>query len=420
MATKTKAQLKSAIYAGSENLPSGPAQTTGWYKKAREMRLDPTVALARQLAIAPVLAAEWSFDTKENVPPGAADFISENLKPMRLHILRNTLLGWIDFGWQPFEKVFAFDDVTGNYCLKKLKPLLQDITSILIEPEHGNFIGLEQEDDDVRIDVEYALLLSCDVEGTDWYGNAIMRNAERPYDSWNEIGRAATRYDARIAGSHWVVYYPVGSTPQANGTRIDNYDLARQILSALESSGRVAIPRATDEMLEAAGLAGENSSWKIELISDRGAGATAFIERMKYLDSLKVRAFGLPERSVLEGQFGTKAEAGEHGDFAILNMQLRHNQVCEALNWYVVNQLLRVNYGKEFEGTVYITPAPLADSSIAFLRTLYQTLLASPEGFANEIMNLDLESLKERIGVPILKDGGQQMLDDMLEQNVGG
>jgi len=42
----------------------------------------------------------------------------------------------------------------------------------------------------------------------------------------------------------------------------------------------------------------------------------SFIDRQKYLDALKMRAFGLPERSILEGSHGTKAEADVHADIA--------------------------------------------------------------------------------------------------------
>ena len=367
------------------------------------MRRDPTLSLARQLVIAPVLASEWAYEAKEDAPEGAADFIQDCLDTFRLHILRNAFLGWIDFGWAPFEKVFGFDDQSGKIKLKKLKPLLQDITSILIEPAHGSFAGFEQ-DDNVRLTVDGCLLLSCDVEGTDWYGNAIMRNAESAYDAWKDVEAGACRYDNRIAGSHWIVYYPVGKTQQENGEYVDNYTLAKRILADLEASGRMAIPidKATEvlEALEGNG-ASEHAGWRIEILSDKGASQTGFVDRMKYLDTLKVRALGVPERSILEGQFGTKAEAGAHADFAILNMELRHQQAVEAVNWHLVNQLLRINYGRSAENTVFVSPAPIADRAISFLRTLYEKLISSPEGFANEILAIDTDALKDRLGIPI-------------------
>ena len=59
-------------------------------------------------------------------------------------------------------------------------------------------------------------------------------------------------------------------------------------------------------------FAGSLMWWnEIELLSDSGKGQQPFTDRQKYLDILKVRAFGFPERSILEGQFGTKADVGD-------------------------------------------------------------------------------------------------------------
>ena len=41
-----------------------------------------------------------------------------------------------------------------------------------------------------------------DPEGTDWYGEATMRRAERAYDAWNTLEVVSERYDRKVAGSH--------------------------------------------------------------------------------------------------------------------------------------------------------------------------------------------------------------------------
>jgi hypothetical protein len=117
-----------------------------------------------------------------------------------------------------------------------------------------------------------------------------------------------------------------------------------------------------------------------------------------------VRAFGLPERAVLEGQFGTKAEAEAHADLAIANMELRHQVLVQDINWHVVNQLLRLNWGEDSEGMVYLQPAPIADLALSFLRQLIISTLTQPEGFATFISGVDIESLYDRMNIPILPD----------------
>lgn len=384
----------------------GETTSTSWYKKVREMRRDPTIALARWLVTAPVLAAKWSYEETDGAPEGAAEHIKNTFEPARLHLLRNAFFGWIDFGWQPFEKVFVVDEITGLLKIAKFKPLIQDSTKVLIDEKTGAYIGLKQGDDGQPLKTEQTLLLSCDVEGTDWYGQAIAKNAEAAYDAWKVADKAAAKYDQRIAGSHWVVYYPLG-TSMYNGKETDNFEIAKEILAALSASGRVAVPRTVDQLMEdVLNVAGnvKDGGWRIEIMSDTGTSQSAFIERFKYLDTLKVRAFGLPERSVLEGRYGTKAEAGAHADFAITNMELRHEMACQDINWHAVNQVLTQNWGNEAANTVYIQPSPIADKSIGFLRNMYIEILKSPDGFATELLSIDMEAVKETLGVPLAED----------------
>lgn len=389
-------------------LTKPPSIGSAWATKVRAMRKDPTIALARMLAVAPVLGSQWSFESKTEAPEGAVSLIENTFGTLRLHLLRNTFNGWLDFGWSPFEKVFGVDDASGSVTLKKMKPLLQDITDILVDPQTGTFAGLRQEKDRVtELAVEQCLLLSCDTEGTNWHGQALMKNAEIAYDAHLQIESAASKYDKRVAGSHWVVYYPLGQSLY-NGQMTDNFEIAKDILSNLSASGRVAVPRVADQLLEEVmNVAGnvKDGGWRVELLTDSGTSRAAFIDRMKYLDALKVRALGLPERSVLEGEFGTKAEAEAHGDFAITQMELRHEMVVQEINWHAVDQVLDLNFGPQARGTVYIKPAPIADKTRAFIQSIYTKIIESPEGFAHELMAIDTGAIKDKLGIPVDEEG---------------
>jgi hypothetical protein len=226
-----------------------------------------------------------------------------------------------------------------------------------------------------------------------------MAVAETAYDQWIACNEGAARYDKKLAGSHWVIHYPLG-TSLVGGVETDNFTIAQTIISRLESSGAIAVPRTLAEFT--ADLNAQTpDAWKIELINDSG-GQTAFNDRMKYLDALKARAFGMPERTVFEGQFGTKAEAEAHADLAIVFMEMRHSIICQQINQHVVNQLLRTNFGPDAEDSVYIQPAPIADLEKSYLQKLYDTILADPNGLMTEIGGIDMESLRDRLGIPVL------------------
>lgn len=411
---KTGPQTVQTLVFGEPNLSKTDGGIT-WYKKARKMRRDPTIALARALVMAPALASNWSIEALDDAPDGAQDFIDKHLQSVRLHLLKTAMSGMIDFGWQPFEKVFSIDR-NGLIYVSKFKALLHDITEILVIEETGAFNGFENSPPAGGVTIlqlPFSLLFSNDPEGTDWYGQALLRNSEAAYDEWSTINKAANRYDKKIAGSHWVVHYPLGNSDYDGRTDVANDEIAKDILTSLEASGAIALPRKVEALTEDLNDQAPDA-WKIEILSDPGSSRASFIDRQKYLDALKVRGLELPERSVLEGEFGTKAEAEAHANFAITNIELRHQMLVQVINWHVVNQLLRFNWGEEYENTVSIVPTPLSDPTVSFLKEIYRTLLGNPDGFLEEVDRIDKDALKDKLGIPIAPEQ-EPILDDVIK-----
>jgi len=423
-------QTQGQVITGGESVELAKvAATSGaFYRKVRLMRKHPTVKLARALAIAPLLASQWSIESKDGAPPDGKDFIHDCVMPLRMHLLKTSLYGCVDFGWQPYEKVFKLNELgafAGKIVPAKVKPLLQDKTKILVDPANGSFAGLLNETAiKVELGIPESLLVNFDVEGTNWYGTSDMEAVEGPYDEWNITNTANVRYDKKIAGAHWVIHYPPGKSP-FNGVDTDNYEIARNLLVTLETSGSFVVPRTLQNFVD--DLNKDQPAWIIELKSTYPTSGAAFIERLNYIDKLLVRAFGLPERAVLEGQFGTKAEAEAHADFAITNMELRHQIMVQQYNWHLVNQLLRLNYGPETENTVWIAVAPITDLALQYLRKIYEVFLSNIEGFAQEADSIDMAALRDKLGIPTISDeqragadetearnGMRRMVDDLL------
>lgn len=385
-------------------LPKTSDQNASFYKKVRKMRKDPTVAMARWLSIAPVLVSPWSVEAENEAPDGAKEFISKVMSPLRSHILETAFFGCLDFGWAPYEKVFkvVYEDDEPSIVMRKLKPLLHDITDIMVDPADGSFQGFSQYNDhthkDVYLSVDESLLINFEVEGSNWYGEPIMKVVETAYDRWERVAEGADRYDRKVAGSHWIIKYPRGTT-KINGVDTDNFQVARNLLTQLENSAGIAVPKHVSEFVDDLNKDAPDA-WDIELVTDQG-GHVYYTERSKYLDALKVRAFGLPERSVLEGQFGTKAEAEAHGDLGLTLMEHRHGKIVQHVNWHIVDHLMRMNYGDWACGTVYVKNAPLADLERMYLRDIYKAILNNPDLFLTEMESIDLEALKDRLGVPV-------------------
>lgn len=410
---KTRAQVLTGDSFDGTLTPDPKTSGRNWFDKVEKMRRQPTVALARELVCAPLLASQWAVETKDGAPPDAKEFIEDNMLPLRVNMLRSSLFGCIDYGWQGYEKIFELDMRVRRIKIKKMKPLLQRITKILVFSPSGAFAGFRQDETQPAVDLqlENALLVNTDVEGTYWYGIPKFAAVETGFDNWSYCNEANIRYDKKLAGAHWIIYYPVGQTRYNGIDDVENDSIAKDLLNKLESSGCMAIPQSIGEFVNNANESSQKRQWEIELKSAYPTSNVAFVDRLKYCDSLMVRAMGMPERAVLEGQFGTKAEAEAHADFAITNMELRHEIIVQQYNWHIVNQLLRINYGEEFENTVWLKPAPITDLKLQYIREIYKAFLTNPEGFASEVLHVDLEAMRDQLGIPTLSDEARQTKD---------
>lgn len=364
----------------------------GTYAVYRVLRKDPTVALGRGLLVAGILAGSWSVASEDD--SAVADYV-KTLIPLRHDIMRTAVgYGRVDFGWMPYEKIF---DISNGRAVLRLKPLLHDITTILVD-KNGNFSGYRQRPTGSPIDIplEKCLHIAFDVEGSNHYGTPLLENVRAIQTSWDDCDAGAKRYDKKIAGSHWVVYYPPG-TSEIDGETVQNADIARQLQNALKSSGSMTIPTTTAECVQELNDkdVAKLYQWKVELISDTSARQPEFGDRLKYLDSLKIRGLILPERSMLEGQFGTKAEAGEHIGLAITGMEGIDTEITRQVNRQIVDQMVAINFGPGAVGKARLVAAPLVDLKAEFLRKLYLALAP------NEVSTIDTAALKGVLSVPI-------------------
>ena len=367
----------------------------------REMLNDPTIAFARMLCIAPLVTVGWSYEELEGAPDGAKECIQQSLEPWRKYILKSAMEGYIDYGWSGFEMVYSVENNQAYLC--KAKQLLQNETLILVVRETGEYLGLRQYDwrgMNLDLGIYDSLHIAIDVEGTNWYGRALLENARTIFDQWNQVNLVANKYDTKIAGASWVVYYPVGTSPYNGVDDVDNYLIATDFLNKLQANGRLAVPMTIAKWQTDMNVTDENAGWKIELISDKGAGAVGFIERQKYLDALKVRAFGLPERAVLEGQFGTKAESEAQADFAVTVFEMRHQIIVQQINRQVTNFLLATNYGEEYEDTVMVKANPLVDEKRMLLEKIYMQIITNPDGLMQELQSLDMQTFRKQLDLP--------------------
>lgn len=409
--TKTSAQttltsgISTYLPPGAMTLAANEINRAVWYRKARKMRRDATLGFLRDIFMAPALASDWTVEVDDPKYQDAVKGIEDSFLPHRQKFVRDAYRGLLDYGWSSFEVVKKqLPDC--SLQVTKLKSLLPDITEIIVD-EHGELLGVlntpywnHQYQEPTRLWRGDCIVLYHDAEGTNWYGEALMKRAEVPYDSHNESEMAARRFDNKVAGASWVIKYPVGTT-ELNGVEKSNDEIAKSLGQTLQSSGVVTIPLSTVKQIDDLNsIDASKTGWDISIVSAATQQST-FVERGRYLDSLECRALGIPERAVLEGQFGTKAEAGAHADFAIDNQEMSHRDMVSQVNTQGVDPLLELNHGPEYVGHVKLKAAPLGDEKRALIKQIYLAHLGAEGGAAEEADTLDLPAIRKVLELPV-------------------
>lgn len=423
----TEAQVYDLRTIEESRLPKNYGDLTP--ERIRAIRLDPTVSFLRELTVAPAIHSPWTVEATKKAPREAKELIESVFLPHRMDLITGSLLGALDFGWQPYELVYGLGK-RNRAVITKFKRLLQDYTWIAVYEDTGAYAGLVNQalwgfEEALLLDW-YSMNITLEVEGTDWYGRSISEVIDATDTQYSDVNSSANRYDKKVAGSHWIIYYPVGKTLYEN-TYQSNDVIAKKVLQSLEANGAVAIPDEIQEFMEDTVDHETKGKWRIELLSDTSSTATSFQERLKYLDALKCRAFGIPERAVLEGKFGTKAEAESHADVAVMTLDTKHRRVVRQYNDGPVNHLLRLNYGEKAVDTVFLQVAPIVDTRLSVIREVYRLIIQGAsadmagrtktelvedeegnmveqeiehETTDNEIDNLDLDAMRDMLGLP--------------------
>lgn len=368
------------------------------YETYRAIRSNPTVAIARAAMFAPIKAAQWTFEAKDGVPDDRVKFIQAQFEPMRAEILRDVMRA-VEYGWQPFERVYTIKD--NRVVCSRFKPLLPDVSSPILDKDTYRLIGVEN--NGTKLSMREAALFSYDSECDDPYGRSIYENIRvDAWWPWKDASVKLAQYATKGAGVIPLIRYPMGRTNDSGGTEVDNSVNASNVLRTLGVGMGVAMPNAIDpaydDLLRGGANVQDLMAWQISFLETRSGVGGELIEAMRHYEKLIVRGMLQPERSLLEGEFGTKADAGSHTDTGLLIATELLEWVISEINRQFVDPLLAINFGFEARGSVYIKPSPIVDEDRAFMRELVkQALLADP---ALLMGVADFDAMLDAVNIP--------------------
>jgi hypothetical protein len=414
---QTPAQANTGI--GFSQLPGFSPPLPGTYAVYRRMSAHPTLALAKSIVTAPILAGSWAFEARrpdggklrratitDGVQTDPLDrelrdrcaFIQRQIAPMRTAFLVEAMRA-LEFGWRPFEKVWAI--ANGTVTLRRLKPLLPDFTFVQIDAA-GQYAGIDQLG--VQLPPEKAFLYTHDGEAGNLYGRSRHESARHAWWNWLQVDERTAQLTTKIAAIIPMVHYPLGQSRDATGAVRDNGDLADTILAGLGSGRGVKLPNLfanTDDPRLSADLAGK-SAWVIGFLEAASAAQnlTGLTDRQRYYDALMFRAWLRPERVGLESKHGSRAEAAEHSESALTDSELLHADACDQLSRGVIDELLAYNFGPDSIGSVYLSPAPLQEAKRNVLQKLLEAAWRDPATLNQFLSQTDMDAVFDEMEVP--------------------
>ena len=416
-ATRQQGVAQAGIGLGQ--VPGFLPPQSGTYGVYRRMSGHPTLALAKSIVTAPILAGSWSFEARRpdgkrprRNPPGdgvrsdpidrlledRCRFIQRQIEPMRTAFLVEALRA-LEFGWRPFEKVWEVNN--GQVILTRLKPLLPDFTYLQVDA-HGNFAGIVQME--VRLPVDKAFIYTYDGEAGNLYGRSRHENARQAWSCWQQVDDRTAQLATKVSAIIPLVHYPIGQSRDANGQQRDNGDLADVILNGLGSGRGVKLPNlfaSTEDPRLSAELAGK-SSWMVSFLEAANAAhnLTGLTERQRYYDALMFRAWLRPERVGLESKHGSRADASKHTETGLTDSELLHADICDQLNRGVVDEILTYNFGVDSAGSVYVSPSPLQETKRALLQKLLEAVWGNTSTLKQFLAQTDMDAVFDVLEIP--------------------
>ena len=408
--------LKSLVGGGSTFSMTPGKPTFATYRKMRE---NPTIALARMVATAPIRCAEWTVEADDGVDEEMVETIRENIERVWHDLVNDTLLA-LDYGYAPGEQIY--DTSEGQVSLVRVKPLLVDKTTILTDP-HGNWTGLRNKANKTVVDLDAAeaFLYSYDCEAGNLYGRSRHENIRTSaWQPWCDLDAKASVYFRKSAGAIPIVRYPDGDATDAGGAKLPNYRLARNIIDHLQKGEGICFPSILApwaENLPRDGKTGpELMGWAIEFLETKAQHGAEFIDSMKHRESLMLRGWLVPERAASEANTaGSRADSETSADFAMLAVDLTLHDIVQCMNSQIVDPLLEYNYGAQARGTVRIKRAGVAPALQTFFKALITATLGNPASVELLLKLVDMNSLVSATGLPQPKELAS---DEELEEVV--
>lgn len=368
------------------------------------MRKDAQLQMGLKVIKLPIKAMKWWIVCDDKDIRAFLQYALERVWKSML----NSILNALDFGWSACEKVWEIQDIEVTrkegdkiviaykgqaVLLKKLKDPDPSQISILVD-NNGDFDGFEQKSGGgkIRVPAEKAFVFTNEKEFGNLYGKSLLRYA---YDYWywsSLMYQFLNRYFERRGTPPTIARAPAGKTNLSNGQVLDNLVLAQKAGESLTESSVVALPSSVYEGTDI-------YKWDLAYLKE-DQRAEMFMSYIDHLNSMKLRALFVPERTVTQdSDMGSRAVAKTHLNVFLMGLEGMIQNIIDHFNQYLIPQLIRYNFGDQIV-PAYIVTSGLRSDSKNLLKQIIVALIKKGDG----VMPIDLVKALEELNLPIKDD----------------
>jgi hypothetical protein len=407
---QTKAQIKESPHFsfGASLFPPvghGPPPS-GTYDVFRSMAQTAVIYLGTSIATQPIIGSAWDYKAKKHAPKDALDLIRDTFEPIKEQLVLDCVRA-IQMGWQPFEVIYQ--EKEGRVTYKKLKPLLQDRTKILVDKNTGSYAGLKADDGTTELGVGKSFVYSHNMQVDDRYGFSRYMVAKDSWHKYNFVSQKCSEYLKKTAAVLFILHYPEGKSIDATGRELDNSEAAKAVVSQLQNASAISMTNTLypgmDNMLNSSIPPEKLRAWTIEMLETNAAHGQEFTNLMEYYDKCLLRSLLVAESTALTGTHGNLATAAEHADVSLALATQTLREMLIHINKHLVNRLLLMNYNDpKVENSVCIVADPVMSDARNLQKEIIR-MLFSPQNYQLTETFLNVSKMLESAGLPSMEQG---------------
>lgn len=406
-------------FIGYPNTPPGSLST---YRLMNTT--SPTLTLVRGMITAPIVSGVPTFQIRtangkvKTRGPIVGDGISKDPLDQRADLIEQMFMPlWSDFmfnncrslamGHTPYQVEWAIKN--GRNWITEFADLPPEWVQLLVD-SHRKLLGVRPMANLSGPDLVgwNSFVCTYDNEGRNWHGRPRHENARQEW--WRQLqdDLQGSKLDDKASGFTFKVAGP-NQNFVVNGQTVSGEQAAQAIAQLLSAGRSVYVENfafSTQAIAKNPELA-KGTMWDIEQfnLGNVGPSQDAILKKLEYRDKRLVRAWGRPEREVLEAARGGigQGDASAHGDIGIVDTEMIMSMFYGQINRGPINNVLRLNYGQDAIDSVFAKAPPLADPQVDFLQKVVLALAADDQASQELLSLIDTPALMDRTELPSLE-----------------